>query len=118
MTGYSNKEIVRRLVEEVYNGAVEKLDELVAESCVDHGRWNNRDGLKRVLHALRIAYPRLEFSVRDMLAEDDKVAARIRCDCREQPASGCPEKVIHSTNIFRLSEGKVVEHGGHSDSFF
>ena len=37
MTGYANKEIVRRLVEEVYNGAVEKLDELLAESCVDHG---------------------------------------------------------------------------------
>ncbi len=117
MSGYSNKEIVRRLVEEVYNGALEKLDDLVAESCVDHGRWNNRDGLRRVLRALRSAYPRLEFSVRDMLAEDDKVAARIRCDCREHPGSEC-EKVIHSTEIFRLSDGRVVEHWGHSDSYF
>jgi len=109
-----NKTIVRELVEKVYSGDVDKLDDLVRTDYVDHSRWHDRDGLRRVIKAFKGAYPRIEFSVRDIFAEDDKVAARIRCNCEE---SG-HEKVIHSIAIFRLADGKVVEHWGHSDSFF
>jgi predicted SnoaL-like aldol condensation-catalyzing enzyme len=117
MASSENKTIVRQLVEQVYSGAVERLDELVAADYVDHSRWRDREGLRRVIVAFKGAYPTIEFSVRDILAEDDRVAARIRCTCRD-PSDPSQDKVIHSISIFRLDEGKVVEHWGHSDSFF
>jgi hypothetical protein len=45
------------------------------------------------------------------------VAARIRCTCRDH-SDPSQHKLIHSIAIFRLDGGKVVEHWGHSDSFF
>jgi predicted ester cyclase len=113
-----NKTIVRELVERVYNGDVDRLDQLVAADYVDHSRWHDREGLRRVITALKAAYPGIDFRVRDILAEEDKVAARIRCDCRDDSQKSGPQKVIHSIAIFRLANGKVVEHWGHSDSFF
>jgi predicted SnoaL-like aldol condensation-catalyzing enzyme len=117
MSSSDNKAIVRQLVEKVYCGAVDQLDELVAADYVDHSRWRDREGLRRVIVAFKGAYPEIEFSVRDILAEDDKVAARIRCTCRDH-SDRFQDKVIHSIAIFRLDDGKVVEHWGHSDSFF
>ena len=115
MFASDNKAIVRQLVEKVYCGAVDQLDGLVAADYVDHSRWRDREGLSRVIVAFKGAYPAIEFSVRDIVAEDDKVAARIRCTCRDHSDT---DKVIHSIAIFRLDNGKVVEHWGHSDSFF
>jgi predicted SnoaL-like aldol condensation-catalyzing enzyme len=118
MSPSENKAIVRQLVEKVYCGAVDQLDQLVAADYVDHSRWRDREGLRRVIVAFKGVYPGIEFSIRDILAEDDKVAARIRCTCRDHHSDESQDKVIHSIAIFRLSDGKVVEHWGHSDSFF
>jgi predicted SnoaL-like aldol condensation-catalyzing enzyme len=114
----TNKEIVRQLVEKVYSGKVDELDGLVAPEYVDHSRWGDREGLRHVIVDFKAAYPGIEFSVRDILAEDDKVAVRIRCSCRDHSDESGLEKVIHSIAIFRLAKEKVVEHWGHSDSFF
>jgi len=113
-----NKAIVRELVERVYSGDLDRLDDLVTTGYVDHSRWGDRDGLRRVIAAFKSAYPGIEFSVRDILAEGDKVAARIRCNCQDHSEESGHAKVIHSIAIFRLADGKVVEHWGHSDSFF
>ena len=111
-----NKALIRRLVEGVFSGQLEQLDDLVAESYVDHGRWRDREGLKNMLTAVRKAYVTVEFHVNDLLAEGDKVVARVRCQFGDG-VNGSPQKVIDSINIFRLARGKLVEHWGHSDSF-
>jgi predicted SnoaL-like aldol condensation-catalyzing enzyme len=118
MSSSLNKAVVRELVERAYSGEVDRLDGLVAPDYLDHSRWGDREGLRRVIVDFKAAYPGIEFSVRDIVGEGDKVAARIRCTCRDHPGESGHEKVIHSIAIFRLANGKVVEHWGHSDSFF
>jgi predicted SnoaL-like aldol condensation-catalyzing enzyme len=111
-----NKLLVRRLVEVVFSGRLEQVDELVDKGVVDHSRWRDRDGLKTMLTAIRRAYATVEFRVDDLVAEGDKVAVRVRCQLGEK-ANGSAQKVIDSIEIFRLAEGKLVEHWGQSDSF-
>lgn len=113
-----NKTLIRHLVEDVYGGDLDQLSELVGEDYVDHGRWGDRDGLRRVLTALRHAYPEVLFAVDDLIAEDDKVAACIHCECTGPGAGALRKKKIDATVVFRIKNGKVVEHWGHSDSFF
>ncbi len=113
-----NKAIIRRLVEEVYGGDLDRLNDFIAEDYVDHSRWGDRDGLRRVLTALRHAYPEVKFSVDELIAEGDKVAAQVHCECRCPDSPGLPDKRIDATLVFRVADGKIVEHWGHSDSFF
>jgi predicted ester cyclase len=105
-------------VEEVYGGDLGRIDELIAENYVDHSRWGDREGLRRMLTALRQAYPEIHFYVDDLIAEDDKVAACIHCDCEAPSRGGTRKKRIDATIVFRIEAGKVIEHWGHSDSFF
>ena len=112
------KAIVRRLVEDVYGGDLDRLGEFIADDYVDHSRWGDRDGLRRMLTALRHAYPEIHFTVDDLISEGDKVAARIHCTCSDPLPNRTPVKNIDATVIFRIENGKIVEHWGHSDSFF
>lgn len=113
-----NKALIRRLVAEVYGSDLDRLNDLVAENYVDHSRWGDRDGLRRMLTALRHAYPEIKFSIDDLIAEGDRVAACIHCDCAGEAGSAVGKKRIKATVVFRVDKGKVVEHWGHSDSFF
>ncbi len=109
-----NKTLVRELVERVYGGELARLGEIVSARYVDHSRWKTREGLKKMLEGFLAAYSRVEFSLEDVLAESDRVAVRIHCECRSQ--GNTVEKTIDSTGIFRVYGGKVVEHWGNSDS--
>jgi predicted ester cyclase len=117
MSTETNKALIRKIVENVYSGDFDRIDELFAPSYVDHGHWKDREGLKHGLRELKKAYPGIRFVVEDLLGEGDRVAARIRCDCRTHSSDKGHERVIHLTTIFRLEDGRVVEHWGHSDSF-
>lgn len=113
-----NKKLIRELVENVYAGELTRLDEFVSETYVDHSRWGDRDGLRRMLAQFKTAYPDIEFVVEDIVAEGNRVAARIRATYTGSPKARDLEKTIRATAIFRIAEGKVVEHWGHSDSFY
>ena len=72
----------RRIVLEVFNaGSMEMLDALVAPDFVDHalppGVPPNRDGLKQVVAAMRSAFPDLEYTIEDQIAEGEKLAQRL-----------------------------------------
>ncbi len=113
-----NKELVRELVESVYGRELARLDEFVAETYVDHSRWGDREGLRRMLAQFKTAYPDIEFVVEDIVAEGNRVAARIRATYNGNKKRRHREKTMRATAIFRIDEGKVVEHWGHSDSFY
>ena len=114
MSTEENKAIVRRLLEKGYAGELGFLEELVAADYRDHCVWKNRQGLVRMLTAYGAAFAELKCIVTLMIAEEDKVAA-----CCQLVGAGRGEtKTINATSLFRIREGKVVEHWGHSDSFF
>jgi len=117
MTVAENKAVVRELIESVYSGNLDKVDELMSPRFVDHALWTDRQGLSRKLTQLRRVFPVVNFFVEDLLGEDDRVAARVRCECFSDATRRNTTEKIHSTSIFRLAHGKVVEHWGYSDSF-
>ena len=115
----SNKEVIRRFVEEVFvrlnTGAV---DELVADDFVSHD-WpsdlDSKAALKAATQRLGRALADISFAIDDLIAEDDRVVARVTSRARPvdefmgMPPSGRSYE-IGEIHIFRLRDGKLVEH--------
>src|SRR6266516_801588 len=81
MAAEENTTRVRRFYEEFWNtGALELLDELFAPDFADHnappGLAPGLEGLKQFTLMLRAAFPDIQFSIEDGVAEADKVVTR------------------------------------------
>jgi steroid delta-isomerase-like uncharacterized protein len=82
MSTVENKAVIRRLMEEMVNkGNFAVAEDLVAEDwqSVDPppGQEPGRKGLIATVARMRAAFPDLEFTIEDMVAEGDKVAGSI-----------------------------------------
>lgn len=77
----TRKSIVAELYHGYSSGAVEHLDGIIAPDFVDHspapGQAKGIDGIKQNIAAFRTAFPDGEVVPREMLAERDKVIARV-----------------------------------------
>lgn len=77
-----NKAVVTRFVEEVWgNGNVDAMDSLFTEDSVLHDPTETvrgREAFKTYNERYLAAFPDLQYDVRDMIAEGDKVAFRAR----------------------------------------
>jgi steroid delta-isomerase-like uncharacterized protein len=76
-----NAAIVRRFAEEVITqGDLESAVRFAWEDVVEQvplpGQGPGLEGLKDILRAMRSAFPDLEFSIKEQIAEGDKVASR------------------------------------------
>ena len=74
----NNKVLVRRFIEEVLNeGNLDAIDELMAPDYLDHtvpqGKYAGREGLKRSLGKQLVSSSDLSFSIKEQIAEGDKV---------------------------------------------
>ncbi len=121
MTAQENKATFRRYVEEGWaKGNVEVAEQVFAEGYVAHqpdGSQEERgpEDVKRFLRHYREAFPDLEITVEDQIAEGDKVVTRWssrgthRGEFRDIAPTG-NEVRLTGIGIFRFSEeGKVVE---------
>ncbi len=80
MSVEENKMLVRRFVEEIINkGNRAVAEELVAEDYVDldpmPGQQPGREGLLNTIAMVRQAFPDLEWTIEDLVAEGQKVAS-------------------------------------------
>lgn len=85
MTVDENKTIARRFIEEVCNRQdLDLADQLIVEDYVHHDPslppelQRGRDNYKKLFGMFLTAFPDLRGTVEDLLAEGDKVAARVR----------------------------------------
>jgi steroid delta-isomerase-like uncharacterized protein len=117
MTTEDNKALVRRFIREIFEeGRVEAVDELCAEDFIGH-TWGemDRDGLRRTTARVAEALADVHFTIEDEIAEGDRVAVRVTASARQvgevggQPATG-RSYTIGEIHIFRLRDGKVIEH--------
>jgi len=119
MTTDENKAIVRRFIDEIFiGGRYETVDELLADDFVAH-TWPStghpKDDLKAAIGRTSGALADPEFTVHDLIAEGDRVAVRLTSAATQvgefmgMPASG-KRYSIDEIHIFRLRDGKVVEH--------
>jgi steroid delta-isomerase-like uncharacterized protein len=119
-----NKKAIRRIVEEVFeNGAMNVIDELIAEDFLDHSLQHSRffavtadrEGFRQLVREVRAGLSDLEVSVDLIVAEGDLVAARVNARAVHSgqfwgvPATG---KSIDLTDYhyFRFENGKIREH--------
>jgi steroid delta-isomerase-like uncharacterized protein len=125
MAAEDNKAIVRRFYEEVLNqGNLAMSDELVAADFVDHqpfpGQGPGLAGLKESLGAFRAAFPDLQYTIEDLIAEGDKVVVRATMRGTNEgslfglPASG-KQVTVGDIDIVRIAGGKMVEGWGITD---
>src|SRR5215213_6032462 len=79
MTPGLHKALVRRSIESVWNqGAPALIDELIVPDYLQHAQGvpPGRAGVKQFFAALRVAFPDIQNTIEDMLAEDDTVVWR------------------------------------------
>ena len=123
-----NKELVRRWFAENDKRNEAIVDELVAPDYLDHtpqlpGMPEDVRGvepLRATLSALRAGFTDVEHHIEELIAEDDRVVARIRArgtftgPIRDIQPNG---KVIEITgvSIHRIENGKLVEHWANLD---
>ncbi len=117
-----NKQIVRRLIEEVVNtGNVALLADLVSADCVEtDGKVrivSGVTGMAEHVRAVRATYPDLVVTIERQIAEGEWVASVITArgthagEWLGMTPSG-KTLVFAGVNVDRIIDGKLVEHGG------
>ncbi len=119
MSEAENKTIARRFNEEVWGrGDEAALEELLAPDFVDHGalpgQTPDREGHRQTLATFRSAFPDLNVTTEDIIAEGDKVVSRWRARGTHQGeligiAPTGNEVTFTGIDVLRIAEGKVVE---------
>jgi len=116
----SNKNVVRRLFEEVWNkGNLQVTDELFTPNYTHHdastpdvGRGPESEQKRATLY--RTAFPDIRFTIDDMIAEGETVMARWSCRATHKgDLSGIAptgkQININGVSIARFTNGKMAE---------
>ena len=121
----TNKEIVRRVGVEPWEGNLGVIDELVATDYVGHDpsqpELHGPDGVKGFVTTYLSAFPDGRITIDDQLAEGDLVATRWTGRGTHQgelmgiPASG-KQVTVSGITISRLEDGKIVEEWSNWDT--
>ena len=125
MSAEENKAIARRGYEAINRNNLDALDEVVAPDITDHdpapGQAPGLEGVKQWFSSMHTAFPDFRMNVEDMIAEGDKVVARVRLSGTNQgefmgiDATG-NRVTITGIDILRVNaDGKIVEHWGNFD---
>ena len=114
-----NKELVREIIDRIFVHQEDSaIDELIAPDFVPRtfgpmppGREGLREGMKRA--GSGVSDP--EFEIHDLIAEGDRVAARLTTSARHtgtfmgiEPSGN--RYSIDEIHIFRLRDGQLIEH--------
>ena len=112
------KNLVRRMYEEAWNeNRLEVIDEICAPDYVGIGPYGNEHGpeaVKRGIASRRVAFPDIHVTIEDMVAEGDKVVARLTFRGTHkgefQGVSATNKEVTWSGIwIYRVDGNKLVE---------
>ena len=124
MSTEENKAIMRRIFELFNTGNLALAEEVLAADVVDHqappGIEPGLAGFKQLVTMFRSAFPDIQMTIEDIIAEGDKVVARSTMRGTHQgefmgiPPTG-KQFSATSIDIVRFAGGKGVEHWGNSD---
>jgi steroid delta-isomerase-like uncharacterized protein len=121
MSAEENRVIVQRWIEEIWNkGNLAVADEIVAANYANYDPVGpmlepGRSGFKKLVALYRTAFPDLQFTIEDIVAEGNKVVIRWkargthRADPMGIPATG-REATTVGISINRIFNGEIVEH--------
>jgi predicted ester cyclase len=121
MSTEENKALMHRIYEEVFNQKnLVAIDDFIAPNFVNHSAaqlgmtGGDLEHVKQFLSMVMQVFPDLHYTVEDLVAEGDKVVARLTISGTQQGAfMGIPPTGKHATisdiEIFRITGGKAVE---------
>lgn len=120
-----NKVVMRRFVEFINTGSKELAEELISPDAVFHVPGNPEPmrgpaGYLAVIGMMRSGFSDIQWTLEEMIAEDDKVAARFTMRGTHQGSFfGVPPTgktiAVQALNFYRLSGGQFVEERGQPD---
>jgi steroid delta-isomerase-like uncharacterized protein len=127
MSSEQNKKIVRRALEEPWQGSLKVVDELIASDYIGHDPavpepLRGPDGVKEFISTYRAAFPDARLTVEQQLAEGDLVATRWSGrGTHEGELMGIDptgkQVTVSGLTISRLEGGKIVEEFQNWDTF-
>lgn len=122
MSTEANKAVARRWYTLLSTKNLDEIDTLFHTAYVDHNPQvpPGVDGLKQFFEAYFVAFPDLDVTVEDMIAEGDKVVARFTArGSHHGPLMGIPasgkQVQVTAIDILRFVNDKIVEHWGEAD---
>ena len=126
MSAEQNKAIARRVYEIVSTGDFGRAEEIVDQDAPDNELLPDDppakliDTFKETFSEAREGFPDLSITVEDVMSEGDLVTARVvmRGTHRGEFQGIAPtgKRVeVKAIDMFRISNGKIVEHWGHAD---
>jgi steroid delta-isomerase-like uncharacterized protein len=120
-----NKQVMRRIYDEMVSGHdLDLLDEFFAEDVRENeelGGGHGRAGLRSFFTMLFTAFPDYRAEIEDLVAEGDRVVARITgsgthlAEFLGVPATGV-RVAVPGIDIMRFRDGQVIEHWGVTDA--
>jgi steroid delta-isomerase-like uncharacterized protein len=125
MSAESNKLLMSRFVEFINTANEVLAEELVDANAIFHAPVSpdpfiGPHGYMEILGMMRSGFPDIQWTLEEMIAENDTVAARFIMRGTHQatffgvPASG--KKIqVQAVNFYRFSNGKIVEERGQPD---
>jgi steroid delta-isomerase-like uncharacterized protein len=121
-----NKAIAKRVYEFISTGDFDRAEEIVDASAPDNELRPGDppatliDTFKETFSEAREAFPDMRVTVEDLVAEGDRVAARVTMRGTHRgvfqglvPTGKRVE--VRAMDMFRISDGKIVGHWGHAD---
>ena len=122
----ANKELVQAFIQELFTkGDLDAVDRYLAPGFVNHdppfpGAPQGPEGMRQAAVLFRQALPDWHSDLHQLVAEDDIVVERFTASGTHQgelmgvPGTG-KTIIMPGINIFRISDGKIVERWGQLD---
>ena len=123
MSADENRAIVRQWYEILNAQALDRFDQVFAPGFVDHNPLvpgGNLEGARQLFAGYFAAFPDLQVTVEDLVAEGDRVAVRFTArGTHHGPGFGVPPSgtaiAIAGIDILRIADGRIAEHWGEAD---
>ena len=121
-----NKAIARRVYKIISTGDFGRAEEIVDPEAPDNELLPDDppakliDTFKETFAEARAGFPDLSITIEDVMAEGDRVAARVTMHGTHsgefQGIAPTGKRVeVRAIDMFRIANGKIVEHWAHAD---
>jgi steroid delta-isomerase-like uncharacterized protein len=125
MTSETNKIVMRRFLEFINTASESLAQELISPNAIFHVPGSPEPmrgpaGYLAIIRMMRGGFPDIQWTLEEMVAEGDKVAARFTMRGTHRGTFfGVPPTgktiAVQAMNIYRLSGGQFVEEHGQPD---